>query len=308
MKAPAGLLLLCASCAVQAQTLKPALDDVVKTTINRFPTLKPDQFAVSIIDLNNETKESYRGDAAIYPASVVKLFYLVAAHERMESGHLVDSPELRRSMHDMIVDSSNDATGVVLDAITETTGGPELPATEFAAWSEKRNAVNRYFASLGYSGINVNQKTFAEGPYGRERQSRGPHFENNNRLTTDATARLLRSIVDGAAVSRPRSLEMMDLLRRDLTAPTTDPDSQSLGFSGKSLPAGSHYYAKAGWTSTTRHDATYIELPNGARYIAVIFTVDHANQTEIIPFVAKRLADRFAGAAKPNDKSARPNR
>jgi hypothetical protein len=308
MKSLAPLFLLCAGCALQAQTLKLALDDTVKTTINRFPTLKPDQFAVSLIDLTNDTTASYRGDAATYPASVVKLFYLVAAHERMESGGLVDSPELRRAMHDMIVDSSNDATGVVLDSITETTGGPELPPAEFAAWSEKRNAVNRYFTGLGYSGINVNQKTFAEGPYGRERQSRGPHFENNNRLTTDSTARLLRSIVDGAAVTKPRSLEMMDLLRRDLTAPTSDPDSQALGFSGKSLPTGSRYYAKAGWTSTTRHDATYIELPNGARYIAVIFTVDHANQPEIIPFVAKRLAGYFSAAAKPNDKSARPNR
>ena len=84
----------------------------------------------------------------------------------------------------MIVDSNNDATGLVVDSLTGTTGGPELPPAEFKLWMAKRNGVNRYFAELGYKGINTNQKAFAEGPYGRERQSRGPNFENNNRLTT----------------------------------------------------------------------------------------------------------------------------
>jgi beta-lactamase class A len=298
MRILAGLFLLGTTCAVQAQSLEPALLDSAKATTKQFQGLRPDQFAITVIDLNHGTTASYRGDAAIYPASVVKLFYLVAAHERMQAGALADTPELRRAIHDMIVDSSNDATGVVLDAITGTTGGPELPAPEFEAWVKKRNAVNQYFSSLGYIGINVNQKTFAEGPYGRERQSRGPHFENNNRLTTDATARLLRSIVQGEAVSKSRSGEMMELLHRDLLVASKDPDSQALGFSGKSLPKGTQYYAKAGWTSTTRHDATYVELPNGARYIAVIFTIDHANESEIIRFVAKRLVDYFL-AAKP---------
>jgi beta-lactamase class A len=298
MRILAGLFLLGTTYVVQAQSLQPALLDSAKAATKQFPSLKPDQFAMTVIDLNRDVTASYRGDAAIYPASVVKLFYLVAAHERMQAGALADTPELRRAIHDMIVDSSNDATGVVLDAITGTTGGPELAAPEFEAWLEKRNAVNQYFSSLGYTGINVNQKTFAEGPYGRERQSRGAHFENNNRLTTDATARLLRSIVQGEAISKNRSGEMMELLHRDLLVASKDPDSQALGFSGKSLPKGTQYYAKAGWTSTTRHDATYVELPNGARYIAVIFTIDHANESEIIRFVAKRLVDYFL-AAKP---------
>ena len=38
-------------------------------------------------------------------------------------------------------------------------------------WPYKRNAVNRYFASLGYTNINVNRKPWCEGPYGREIQS-----------------------------------------------------------------------------------------------------------------------------------------
>ncbi|MCU1262637.1 MAG: Serine hydrolase, partial [Bryobacterales bacterium] len=51
--------------------------------------------------------------------------------------------------------------------------------------------------------------------------------------------------------------------------------------------------AKAGWTATTRHDATYVELPNGAKYVVVVFTVDNAKRTEIIPFVAKQFVTLF---------------
>jgi beta-lactamase class A len=287
-------ILILAALPAFAQTLDTFVQETAaKTAANFAPSLKPDQIAITVTDLNNAVTASYRGDVPTYPASVVKLFYLVAAHAQMEAGTLVDTPELERAIHDMIVDSSNDATGVVVDSLTGTTGGPELPPAEMAIWMEKRNAVNRYFASLGYTGINVNQKAFAEGPYGRERQARGPNFENNNRLTTNATARLLQSIVDHKAVTPARCDAMLTLLHRDFSGPAKDPDDQAHAFSSKPLPPGSQYYSKAGWTSTTRHDAIFVELPNGARYIAVVFTVDNAKNPAIIPFVSKLLVDRF---------------
>src|ERR687897_816579 len=66
---------------------------------------------------------------------------------------------VNRAVRDMIVDSSNEATQYVLDVITHTTSGYELPPKEMEEWQYKRNAVNRYFSSLGYTNINVNQKT-----------------------------------------------------------------------------------------------------------------------------------------------------
>jgi Beta-lactamase enzyme family len=284
---------------IAAPALCQSLDSFVKeaaakTVSNFAPSLKADQLAITVIDLSDGTTASYRGGVPIYPASVVKLFYLVNAHAQMEAGTLKDTPELERALHDMIVDSSNDATGMVLDSLTGTTGGPELPPEEFAKWMEKRNLVNRYYEGLGYTGINVNQKAFAEGPYGRERQARGANFENNNRLTTEATARLFKSIVEHKAVTPARCDAMLTLLHRDYSGPAKDPDDQAHGFSSKALPPGSQYYSKAGWTSTTRHDAIYVELPNGAKYIAVIFTVDNAKNPAIIPFVSKLLVDHFA--------------
>ena len=183
-------------------------------------------------------------------ASVVKMFYLAAAHRWMEDGKLKDSEELRRAMKDMIVDSSNDATHYVLDSITETTGGPELPEAEMKIWGEKRDAVNRYFTSLGYMKINVNQKPWGDGPYGRERVWLGKNGSNRNALTADATARLFTEMILGQCVTPKRSEEMMKLLARDFSAKAKDADDQAHGFTAPALPRNAKLWSKAGWTST----------------------------------------------------------
>lgn len=291
---------------VQAQSTAPAfaksealqklVDDTAAKTIEKFATRKllDKQLSITLIDLrdvNNPVMASFRGNERVYPASVVKLFFLAAAHQWLEGKKIDNTPELQRAIKDMIVDSSNEATHYVVDVVTHTTGGYELPPAEMADWQNKRNAVNRYFASLGYTNINVNQKTHCEDAYGRERVSRGPNGENRNKLTADATARLMMEIATGKSVTPARSAQMMALLKRDPTKKTADPDSQDTGFSGPGLPPGSKYWAKAGWTSTTRHDTAYVELPTGEKFVLVTFTTDHANDREIIPTVAKLIAD-----------------
>jgi beta-lactamase class A len=199
-------LLLTINVATAQSTKSSILQDLVnraaKTTLDRFADKKLDekQLSITLIDLRDASRPvtaSFRGNERIYPASVVKLFYLAAAQRWLEDKKIEETPELTRALHDMIVDSSNEATQYVVDVITHTTAGYELPPKEMEEWQNQRNAVNRYFASLGYTNINVNQKTFCEDAYGRERISRGPNGENRNKLTTDATARLLMEIVTG---------------------------------------------------------------------------------------------------------------
>ena len=281
-----------------ARTLQSLVDAAAKKTLEKFADkkLEDKQLSITLIDLRNPdrpTQASFRGNERIYPASVVKLFYLVAAHRWLEDKKIEDTPELRRAMKDMIVDSSNEATQYVVDVLTHTTAGYELPPKEMAEWQDRRNAVNRYYSSLGYSNINVNQKTFCEDAYGRERASRGPNGENRNKLTTDATARLLMEIVTSKAVTPGRSSQMMELLKRDYSGTSKDADDQGHGFTGIALQGmeGVHLWSKAGWTSTTRHDAAYLELPDGSKFILVTFTTDHANEREIIPTVARVVLD-----------------
>src|ERR1043165_3121677 len=143
------------SLAVQSLLLSPAwsdpgaiLSDAVRQTLGEFADrkLQSNELAVALVDLKDPehpVTADFRGEAAIYPASVIKLFYLVAAHEWMESGRAPDSAELRRAIHDMIIDSSNDATHYLLDILTATTAGPELAEDEMKLWGEKRNALTR---------------------------------------------------------------------------------------------------------------------------------------------------------------------
>ena len=296
----ATLLFLAVSAA--AQQAKPSLQDVVdraaKTTLERFADKKLDasQLSITLIDLRDAQhplSASFRGNERVYPASVVKLFYLVATHRWLEDKKIEDTPELKRAVRDMIVDSSNEATQYVVDVLTHTTGGYELPPKEMEEWQYQRNAMNRYFAGLGYTNINVNQKTFCEDAYGRERVSRGPNGENRNKLTTDATARLMMEIVTGKAANPARTAMMMELLKRDYTGTSSDNDDQGHGFTGIALKdvAGARLWSKAGWTSTTRHDVAYVELPDGRKFVLATFTTEHANDRDIIPAVAHAVMD-----------------
>lgn len=239
---------------------------------------------------------SYRGLERIYPASVIKLFYLVAVHEWLEKGMIQTSAELERAIRDMIVDSSNDATSLVVDVLSGTTSGPEIPPGPFETWKSQRNIVNRYFQSLGWSEletINANQKTWCDGPYGRERAFLGELMENRNMLTTDATARLLHSIVGGVAVSAARSQAMMALMKRSLNPAdlSAEDENQVTGFLGGGLPQDAQLWSKAGWTSKARHDVAYIELPNRQPYLLVVFTEGkaHSQNKGILPFVSQQV-------------------
>ncbi|MFQ4135526.1 serine hydrolase [Nodosilinea sp. PGN35] len=246
---------------------------------------------------------SYRGVELIYPASVVKLFYLVAAHEWLEQGMIPPSAELDRALQDMIVDSSNDATSLVVDMLSGTTSGPELPPGPFETWCHQRNIVNRFFQSLQWpelEGVNLNQKPWGDGPYGRERAFVGEHYDNRNYLTTNAVARLMHSIAGGVAVSAARSQTMLNLMRR--TVPPSPPppgeEDQVTGFLGAGLPWGTALYSKAGYTSRVRHDAVYFELPNGTPGLLVVFTEgrEPGKNGEMLSELAGLLAQTMAKA------------
>ncbi|NCJ05449.1 serine hydrolase [Synechococcales cyanobacterium C] len=241
---------------------------------------------------------SYRGLEQIYPASVVKLFYLVACYEWRQQKMIAPTSELDRALRDMIVNSSNDATGYVMDVLTGTTSGPELPPGPFETWQSQRNIVNRYFQSLGWEeleSINVNQKTWCDGPYGREQAFVGAERQNRNMLTTDATARLLHSIVGGVAVGSEPSQTMLSLMRRSLdsTHLAADPENQVTGFLGGGVPQSASVWSKAGLTSRVRHDAAYIESPNCYPYLLVVFTEgSQASQNEaLLPFLSQQIAE-----------------
>ncbi len=90
---------------------------------------------------------------------------------------------------------------------------------------------------------------------------------------------------------------MMELLKRNPFAKSSDPDDQAHGFSGGALPPGAKLWSKAGWTSEVRHDAAYIELPDGAKFVLVIFTTDHASERGIISSIVRVIEEGIRSAA-----------
>src|ERR1051326_4188393 len=148
--------------SVGADPLQQLVNDAARAALTKFADKKllESQLSITLIDLRDAqhpVTASFRGNERVYPASVVKLFYLAAVHRWLEDRKIQETPELKRAVRDMIVDSSNEATQYVVDVLTQTTGGFELPAKEMEEWQYKRNAVNRYYSSMGYTNINVNQ-------------------------------------------------------------------------------------------------------------------------------------------------------
>lgn len=275
--------------------LQTVVDLAVAEARKQFPKLQASQIAVTLVDMRGPAKPargSHRGSEQIYPASVIKLFYLAAAHRWMEDAKLTDTPELRRAMSDMIVHSYNEATHYVLDVLTGTTSGPELPEAEIKEWFDKRNAVNRYFAGLGYRNVVAHKKPWCEGPYGRETQAIKLFEPKRNFLSTDDTARLMTEIATSKCVSTKRSGEMMGLLKRALPEKDPDPDAQGK-FTGSALPAGAKLWSKAGWTSQTRHDCAYVELADGRKFVLVTFTESHASERSILHAVAHKVVQEL---------------
>ena len=233
----------------------------------------------------------------IYPASVVKLIYAMAAEAWLQQDLLPEEPELRRAMRDMIADSSNDATGLLVDLLTGTTSGPALQGEAWELWQRQRRLVNDWLQGLGWpelEDVNCCQKTWGDGPFGRERVFYGVDLENRNALSTAATARVLEAVMTDGVLSPPACQRLRELLARSLDRAqrAADPENQVDGFLGAGLPEGSRLWSKAGWMSKARHDAAWWRAPDGSPALVVAFSdgAACAKDEQLLPELARQLA------------------
>jgi hypothetical protein len=133
-------------------------------------------------------------------------------------------------------------------------------------------------------------KPWSFGPYGVDLQVLGENRVNRNKLTANATASLMLSIVRRRV---PGADAMMSLLERPL-APVRSEENQVKEFIGEALPTTAKLWSKAGWTSEVRHDAAYVELPDGRRFVLVIFTRGTADDVTLIPAAARNVLQQIA--------------
>lgn len=230
------------------------------------------------------------GDQPFYPASVVKSVYAAYAAYEWDPHGWVLSEEDERAFRDMIQDSSNDATGHVVDLITHTTGGPELEASLLEEWMRRRQLVNRWLREMGITGINACQKTWNEGPYGRERQGYGP----NRVLANSMTARAAAEIMVGIATGRFGNQEWLQNLHR------RDPKSQDLqviGYGGEVVNGEiADYLSKSGTAYQVRHDLLAVRRPGDVWHVIAAFTDGYREQPEVLQAVVRgglEIADQI---------------
>ena len=264
-----------------------------------------DQIAVSWVryDATSPVTGSGRGAAwadqkLMYPASVVKLMYAVAAEHWLQRDLIPDSEELRRALLDMLAESSNDATGLIVDLLTGTTSGPALRSPAWEHWQQQRRVVNDWLHGFGWpelERVNCCQKTWSDGPYGREKVFYGENNSNRNALCTAGVARMLEAVMTDGVLSPPacqrlRARLMRSLLVQDRAA---DPDNQVDGFLGAGMPGGSLLWSKAGWMSQARHDAAWWHSEEQPPSLLVVFSEgsERANDERLLPTIAEKLAD-----------------
>ena len=304
-------------------SLHQAGDRILTSTWEHFPTLARNQLALTwvvyddpvIVNTGGAIAASdfwqqsvrgfsYRGVECLDPAELVHLVYLVAMHEWLERGMVAASAELERAMQDMISLGNRDAAGLVVDWLTGTTSGPELPPQPFQTWQQQRNLINRYLQSLQWSElqtVNANQKTWAGLPYGRERQCLGPMLENRNQLTTDAIARLLHSIIGGVAVTAERSQAMMASLdlraqqSRLRQAPLSSlPTVGMTAALATALPEGCQCWAMTGENSDGCYGTCYVEIPNAQPFSLTLFVQSHSEGHSMMTFMLQQVVKAIA--------------
>ena len=268
---------------------RPGLHDQVAVTWVRYDTESPSN--------GSGSGAAWADQKLLYPASVVKLLYAVAAEHWLQRDLIPDSDELRRALLDMLADSSNDATGLIMDLLTGTTSGPPLRSPAWEQWQRQRRLVNDWFHSFGWpelERINCCQKTWGDGPYGREQVFYGENNNNRNALCTAAVARILEAVMTDGVLSPPACQRLRARLARSLgkSDRLNDPENQVDGFLGEGLPEGSQLWSKAGWMSQARHDAAWWCIDEQPPCLLVVFSEgqERAGDEQLLPLMATQLA------------------
>ena len=274
--------------------IDPALDAQVRAAANEslreFPALKAGDLGLTVVDLTNPagiSRADYDGNVSFYPASVIKVFYLADVYMQ----NLQDQGDVQRALREMVGVSDNDATAYLVDLLAGTCAGGELEGPAFDRFVDQRREINRHFAKLGYD-VGLMMKPWSFAPYGREMQLLGKDRENRNRLTPNATAAMMLWIARGRA---PASDVLLEFLHRPMDT-RKDDENQIDEFIGEALPAGSRLWSKAGWTSSVRHDAAYVELPSGRKLVMVVFTRGVSNEKDVIPEITRNVLRELESA------------
>lgn len=270
-----------------APELQAFLDQTIDGLEARDPRLRAAAVRVAVIDLahGEPPRLAHRhGDVPIYPASVVKFVYLMAAYRWQEEGRLQVEGSFDAELTDMIHQSSNQATRKVFARLTETEPGPELDAGAYREFRERRQSVKRWLATLGITDLHCVNPTYdGNGDlYGRDAQflrdasvpgglkrGRG-EAPNRQAMTANGTAKLLALLATDRALSPQDSATVRRRMRRD---PNEQRHLAHRIAGGAARLPGLEVYSKSGTWGPIYADAGIVKnVATGRQMTIAVFT------------------------------------
>ena len=256
------------------------LKDILTKICHEKYSKKLNNIAITWINYKGSSKKGYgygiNNRKKIYPASIVKLVYSLAIYHWIESNIILRDIQVDEAIQEMLQNSSNDATSFIVDILTGTTSGPSLEKEIFNRWKYQRAIINDWLKTLNWEELqdfNCCQKTWEDGPYGREKDFYGISNKNRNTMTTDGTARIMEEIMQNISFNE-KNINLKNCLFRDINeqSQNKDANNQINGFLGEGLPQKIPFWSKAGLMSEARHDAAWWINKNQSKTLLVVFT------------------------------------
>jgi beta-lactamase class A len=303
-----------------SDALQGFLDAAIEDLLAQDPALRQQVLRVSLIDLpvrgaagGAPDLAQRNGDSPVYPASVVKFVYLMAAFAWRDRGILEIDPAFDRQLRAMTYASSNRASQVVLRRLTDTEAGPRLAPAEYADFRERRLRVKRWLQELGIDDLHTVHPSYdGDGDLsGRDLQfledasvpgslpdQTGP-YRNRQAMTANGTARLLALLASDLALSPESCAEVRRRMRRD---PRRQPYLARRIAGGADLRPDLEVYSKTGTWGPIFADAGIVRHASGHQIVVAVFLEGQpAYRGSFIAELTRRAVERLL----PRSRSAR---
>jgi beta-lactamase class A len=290
------------------------LDATMEELEAEDPSLRKQAVHVALIDIPVDGPPRLahvNGDERVYPASVVKFVYLMAAYAWRDQGLLEIDPAFDRQIRAMIYNSSNQATQKVMRRITETKAGPELPPDEYEEFVRKRLAVKNWLLLQGIDDLHAVHPTYDGGGdlHGRDVQflkderieggleKSAGGYTNRQAMTAIDTAELLALLAEDLVFSPSTSAEVRERMRRDVRK---QPYLQHRVAGGASHDREIEVFSKTGTWGPIHADAGILRHPSGHQLVVAAFlNGDPRYRGSFIANVTRRAVDEVFSATEP---------
>ena len=293
-----------------SKPLQDFLDETVNALLEQDKRARKARIGVAVLNLPADQPPQlahWGGDELIYPASVVKFVYLMAAYDWQERGKLVIDKDLDRQLTAMIYNSSNTATQKVFRHVTGTEAGEKLSPEEYAAFKQRRLAIERWLQDMGIVGVHSIHPTYNGGGdlHGRDLQLledasveggiANAEYANRQAMTAVGTVKLLALLATDRALSPENSAIVRKRMQRD-------PNKQSYQWrriAGGAVPTkGVEVYSKTGTWGPIYADAGIVHAADGRQFtLAVYIDSTPAYRGSFISELSKRITEHLLGTS-----------